>query len=68
MSKRSAMKNKKLFPNQAGDPAGNGGVPEQRKLENACKTGTSLSGKSPAHVMPGQRRVETRTISARLRL
>ena len=60
------MKNKKLSLKQAGDSAGIGGLPEQRRLENLGKTGTSLSGRSPAHVMPGGR-AETRAVPARLR-
>ena len=64
MSKGSAMENKELSVNQAGDSLGNGSVPEQRRLEKPGN-GTSLSGKSLAHVMSG-RRVEIRAVLARL--
>ena len=48
MSKWPAVEKKNLFPNQAGDYVGDGGILVQRRLENPGKTRTNFSGESPA--------------------
>lgn len=48
MSKQSAVGKKNLFPNQAGDYVGDGGILVQRRLENPGKTRTNFSGETPA--------------------